>query len=179
VQKSRLSKPGVIALASLGVGLPLVIVTIVVVFAATLGGFRGNIAEETARPLQSQLEKTGARFLCENGDRGHGPDNLRPWYTAYYRVPDDDAAHEALFDAARSRGFVLLPATDAGNSKTLTFLESGVDNGRSTPVLRVTVSYDTTVPLRCSDVAEYGREVRTPTGGAIYQIEIEYPERSE
>lgn len=67
-----------------------------------------NYAKSEAKRIESALEKNGGHKVCEQGDGGHGPDNIRPSYTALYEMPgDQQQAVENLKKIAKDNGYTL------------------------------------------------------------------------
>ena len=152
----------------------LVVALIVVGLIYALGGFRDNVAQDALAPVTKSIEATGATLICDQGDAGYGPDNVQPWYKAFYQVPDNAPARQAFFAAAAAKGFPMKPNTAvSGQSEHERFWASDISDAQLG--ITLVIHRDTTVRPDCpssSNQAEHTAGV-----GAIYEIEFVSPQR--
>lgn len=79
-----------------------------------------NHAEEIAATLDRTLTSKGGAKKCSTGDDGHGSDNLRPWYNAYYELPlSKEQATAVVKKAAEENGYYLAQASAEHRSPIL------------------------------------------------------------
>jgi hypothetical protein len=151
------------------------------------GGFHGNGAQSAAKPFLAKVEQAGGKKICENGDSGYGIDNNRPWYDAYYQIPDSSSLTNKIKNFANQTGYSLgtdkqaisqlqqnslyaLPGDEQFNPST-DYLTG--NNGDKT--LTVTINRRTSVTLNCSS-GQYGRKQATGDTDAILDISFQLPD---
>jgi hypothetical protein len=66
-----------------------------------------NGPENAMRPMSNQVAALGGHKICSGGDPGYGPDNLEPWYSAVYTVPDNPDISVKIKDIASNYGYGL------------------------------------------------------------------------
>lgn len=154
---------------------------------AALGGFHGNDAQGASKALTAQLAQIGGKKICSNGDSGYGIDNTKPWYEAYYEIPDTPGLTDKIKKIAASQGYQLrtnkqtidqlqqdveysLPGDEQYNPST-DYL-TGTSGDRD---LTVQVNRDTAVSLAC-DSGQYGRKQAAGNGVVIVDISLSLPD---
>lgn len=166
---------------------PLVIALIVIAAVPVLGGcalaaltvvtvvgalhpFAANAADEKIKPFETALEKTGGTKLCSNGDAGYGPDNLVPWSTAYYLVPEAVGISGILRQTAARQGYTLTPLVNQGDQSPMPD-----EAYRSDDLVRIAIYRHADVPLYCDDVQKYGEKRHVGGNDAIVEVDIQLP----
>jgi hypothetical protein len=82
--------------------------SVVLILIGTTVYYYRNYAAETARPLESALNKIGAKKMCTRVDDGRGWDNEMPWYKGVFEVPGDrQTATELVRAAFEGKGYHL------------------------------------------------------------------------
>jgi hypothetical protein len=155
----------------LGVGTAVVFTAVTVV--TLFHPFASNAAEAESKPFNAALEKDGGAMLCSNGDAGYGPDNLVPWSTVYYLVPESGGVSDDLKRTAAAQGYPLTPTGGAQDDQTPTADEAFASGER----VRIFIYRDADVPLYCSDVEQYGDKHHVGGDDAIVEVDITLPSR--
>lgn len=87
-----------------------------------------NYAEQEAKPIEKALVEAGAVKKCSNGDKGFGPDNTRPWYSAYFVIPEDKTeAINKIQEASKKTGYNLVEVYPDINRKHNRFFDDTTD----------------------------------------------------
>jgi hypothetical protein len=151
------------------------------------GGFHGNDAQKAAKPFIAKVQQAGGKKLCDNGDSGYGIDNTTPWYTAYYRIPDNAGLTDTLKNYASQTGYTL-----TRDYKTVGELKEQAVNGGGTgeqynkssdylvghsgvKTMQLTVTHNGPVPLYCG-VKGYGQPHTAGGGTAVLSIDFTLPD---
>lgn len=107
----------------------LIFVTVLVILVAYIFLYKThNYASDMVKPIRDSLIKQGARFACDGGDPGRGPDNTTPHYNAYFRVDKDPAeAITLLLKATQENGYNLTHATPSSHGPVDAVADSYID----------------------------------------------------
>ena len=151
------------------------------------GVSHSNQAQYDFQPIASQIESLGGKKLCDNGDAGYGPDNLRPWYQVYYRISDSASLTNSVEAIAAKQGYHLQADTQLisqlqGAGSAVPYGNEHFNpksdyligkNGQNT--LSVTINRQASVALYCG-VEQYGKQVPTGVSDAILNFDLSLPE---
>jgi hypothetical protein len=163
-------------IVAIAIGVPVLVLALLIAgLTYALGGFRDNVAQDALTPVTKSIEATGATLICDQGDAGYGPDNVQPWYKAFYEVPDNAPGRQAFFAAAAANGFPMKPDTAVrGQSEHQRFWVSEISDAQLG--ITLVIHRDTTVTPDCASSSN--QPEHTSGAGAIYEIEFVSPPRA-
>lgn len=163
----------------------IIIILIILIIARASFIYKSNEAKKEFTPIARELQNMNAQLICDNGDGGHGPDNLEPWYRAYYLVDLSPTLRDQIETIVGRQGFVLQSDTEyiknlKGQGNEILdekFNESSdyLIAHTAGKTFNVIISRNEPVALRCSDVQTYGKKQIPDPEKAIIDFDLQLP----
>ncbi len=145
---------------------------LVVGFGLYLHAALANPTDAKIQPFETALEQQGATRVCGAGDPGLGPDNLIPWSTMYYLVPNGSRISDRLRRTAEEEGYSLHPQVLVSEESPLP--DEALSDG---DCLEIWVYRNVDEPLACYDTVHWGETRRADVEAAIVMVMVQLPSR--